>query len=66
MTAVNLPAAATAGTGYKYQIKNLAASYTLTIDPNGAETIDGSATFDISSQYESITIVTNGSNWFII
>ena len=63
---VNLPAAATAGTGHKYQIKNLAASYTLTIDPSGAETIDGSATFAISSQYESITIVTDGSNWFII
>ena len=48
------------------QIKNLAASYTLTIDPDGAETIDGSATFSISSQYESITIVTDGSSWFII
>ena len=63
---VNLPAAATAGTGHKYQIKNLAASYSLTIDPDGAETIDGLSTFVISSQYESITIVTNGSNWFII
>ncbi len=63
---VNLPAAATAGDGYKYNIKNLASGFTLTIDPNSTETIDGSTTFDLASQYQSITIVSDGSNWFII
>jgi hypothetical protein len=62
---VNLPGAATAGSGYKYQVKNLSAN-TITIDPNASETIDGSATFDLSSQYSSVTIVSDGSNWFII
>jgi len=63
---VNLPAAATAGTGYRYHIKNLSGSYNLTIDPNSTETIDGVATFSTQSQNESITCVSNGSNWFII
>ena len=63
---VNLVAAATCGSGFKYQIKNRSASNTLTIDPNGAETIDGSATFAISSQEASVTLITDGSNWFII
>ena len=62
---VNLPAAASCGAGYKYQIKNLS-SNTITLDPNSSETIDGSATFDISTQYSSVTVVTDGSNWFII
>ena len=62
---VNLVAAATCGSGFKYQIKNRSTN-TLTIDPNGSETIDGSATFAIASQEASVTLVTDGSNWFII
>jgi hypothetical protein len=62
---VNLPAAATAGSGYKYQIKNLSTN-TITIDPNSTETVDGSATFALSSQYSSVTVICDGSNWFII
>jgi hypothetical protein len=62
---INIPAASTVGAGYKYQIKNLGA-HTLTIDPNSSETIDTSATFAISTQYAAITIITDGSNWFII
>ena len=63
---VFLPAASTCGSGYKYQIKNLGA-YTITIDPNSTEYIDhsGQTTFDIT-QYESVTLVTDASNWFII
>jgi len=63
---VFLPAAATVGSGYKYHIKNMASGFTLTIDANSTETIDGSATIDITNQYEALTLVTNGSNWFII
>ena len=62
---VNLVAAATCGSGFKYQIKNRSTN-TITIDPNGSETIDGSATFDISTQEASLTLITDGSNWFII
>jgi hypothetical protein len=63
---VNLPSASSCGSGYKYQIKNMASANTLTIDPNGTETIDGSTTFVLNVQYQSITLITNGSNWFII
>ena len=64
---VNLPAAATVEAGYKYQIKNLSASYTLTIDGNSSEEIDKSTTFVLGSQFDSVTIFSNGSNeWFII
>lgn len=62
---VNLVAAATCGSGFKYQIKNRSTN-TLTIDPNGAETIDGSATFALSDQEASVTLVTDGSSWFVI
>ena len=62
---VNLVAAATCGSGFKYQIKNASAN-TITIDPNSTETIDGASTFALSTQYASVTIVTDGSNWFII
>jgi len=62
---VNLVAAATCGSGFKYQIKNRSTN-TITIDPNGSETIDGAAIFAISSQEASVSLITDGSNWFII
>ena len=62
---VNLVAAATCGSGFKYQIKNRSAN-TITIDPNGSETVDGSTTFALSTQEASLTLITDGSSWFII
>jgi hypothetical protein len=61
---VNLPASSGL-TGFKLQIKNLLSS-TITVDGNGTETIDGSTTFAISTQNQSITLVSDGSNWLII
>jgi hypothetical protein len=63
---LNLPAAAS-HTGRIYQIKKTSADgNAVTIDGSGAETIDGSLTISISTQYESVTIVSDGTNWFII
>jgi hypothetical protein len=62
---VNLVAAATCGSGFKYQIKNRSTN-TITINPHGSETIDGSATLNISTQEANLTLITDGSNWFII
>ena len=62
---VNLVAAATCGSGFKYQIKNRSTN-TITIDPNGSETVDGAASFALSIQEASVTLITDGSNWFII
>src|SRR6056300_1947626 len=62
---VNLVAAATCTSGFKYQIKNRSTN-AITIDPNGSETIDGASTFSLSTQEASVTLITDGSNWFII
>lgn len=37
----------------------------LTISPAGVETIDGASSYVITRQYESVTLVSNGSNWFV-
>ena len=65
---ISLPSASTAGEGYKYQIKRLGTA-TVTIDPDGSEQIDNGGagvaiTLDV--QFESVTIVSNNANWFII
>jgi len=55
--------------GREYRVKKVSATgggRTVTIDPNGAETIDGDATFDLVSQYESVTFVSDGANWWIV
>lgn len=63
---VPLLSAATAGNGFELTIKKTDASVnTVTIDPDGAETVDGAATIVILSQNDSYTLVSNGTNWFI-
>ena len=39
---------------------------TVTIDGNGTETIDGSLTKTLPSIYDSVYIVSDGSNWLIV
>lgn len=69
---VNLPSAAssydsTTGTGQVFNIKKTDASVnTVTIDPNSTETIDGALTVATSSQWQSYSIQSNGTSWFII
>jgi len=63
----NLPAAATSS-GVVYYIKNndaTATGNTVTVDGNSGETIDGNLTI-VLNDLDSITIVCDGSNWFII
>ena len=52
-------------TGKEYNIKNIG-SGTVTIDGDGSETIDEATTLDITVQYDSKRVVSDGSNWFII
>jgi hypothetical protein len=47
-------------------IKKTAGTATLTIDGNGSQTIDGGLTAAIVEIDESITLISNNANWFII
>lgn len=62
---INLPTAV--GNLAKFHIKRIDSSVnSVTIDPNGAQTIDGETTKNIAFQWSSMTIVSNGSNWVMI
>ncbi len=64
---ITLLAAASAGDGYTVAIKKTdATANTVTIDGNGAETIDGSTTKVISTQYDTVLLACNGTAWFIL
>lgn len=58
---VSLLPAATAGDGYVFVAKNIGAG-TMTLDPDGAEQIEGAATFDLATD-ESAIVWCNGSQW---
>jgi len=63
---VNLPAAASSD-GRAYTIKKIDSSaYTVTIDGNASELIDGVQTQVISYQWTSVTIHCDGTGWYII
>lgn len=63
---IALPAAAGAF-GAAFAVKKVDASgNAVTIDANGAETIDGAATVSISTQWETVRVVSDGSGWFVL
>jgi hypothetical protein len=55
--------------GRVLRIKRTDASNTtnfVTVDPNASETIDGNLTYAMYTQYETLTIVSDGTNWQIL
>lgn len=53
-------------TGAQHVVKKVDSSNNIvTVDANGSETIDGGLTAVLTRQYESITLFSNGSNWYI-
>jgi len=53
--------------GREYTIKRIDSSAnTVTLDGDGTETIDGSLTQIIATQYDAIKVVSDGANWSII
>jgi len=63
---VNMVAAATCGSGFKYTFKVLGTG-TITLDPNGSEYIDHSGQTTYSpAQYDSVSLITDGSNWYLV
>lgn len=64
---ITLLAAATAGDGFMLAIKKTDSSgNAITIDGNASETIDGETTATVSSQYDSVLLKCDGSNWHIV
>jgi hypothetical protein len=63
---VTLPAAASI-TGRQYTIrKSDSSGNAVTIDGNSTETINGAATKSLAAQYDTATIMSNGTNWIVI
>ncbi len=63
---IALPVASTC-TDRVYTVKKSDSSgNTVTIDPNGSELIEGATTKVISAQYETVTIISDGTAWWII
>ena len=64
---MTLPENATLGT--QYIIKDVAGgagTYNITIARTGSDTIDGQTSQVINTNYASVTLVSDGSNWFIV
>mgnify|MGYP003395068582 CR=1 FL=1 len=61
-----LPAASTALRRHYVVKKTDATANTVTINPDGAETIDGASTRVITTQFESVWFVSNGTAWFVL
>ena len=62
---VNLPPAADVP-GREYVIKKIDATANVTIDGDGAETIDGAATVVLTGQYDTVQIRSDGTEWWIV
>lgn len=62
----SLTSAATLGVGYKYTFKVTNATNPVLISPAGAETIDGLTALYMTTVYETMEIISDGTNWKII
>ena len=61
---LNLPAAAT---GLQFVFIRTVGTNIIRIDPNGSESINGSATYDLDTTlYKAVTIISDGTQWFAI
>ena len=58
--------AASLWTGRTLNIKKTSSLNKITIDPNGAELIDGVSTFDFFNDKESISIISDGTGVYIV
>ena len=63
---LNLPAVDSTIIGKIITIKNVS-TYTITIDADSTDTIDGALTYQLVSQYESVTLLAASANtWYIL
>ena len=63
---INLPQASTR-TGFIFWIKKIDSSANVVaVTPDGADTIDGDATLVLYSEHEVVSLVSDGSDWWVI
>jgi len=64
---IYLPTAAAPNQYRVVIVKKLDATANLvSIIPDGSETIDGASSYTLGDQYESVIMVSNGSNWHVL
>lgn len=67
---ITLPAASSAGSstgGLWFEIKRIDGSAnTVTVNTTSSQTIDGAMTYSLSSQYQTVRVISNGVDWDII
>jgi hypothetical protein len=62
---INLPAASGLD-GRTYYVKKIdSTAHTCTIDANGSELIDGALTLVLATQWTAVTLITEGTTWYI-
>lgn len=61
---VTLPSPVTVGAGNYVKVIKKDGANNATILPNGSETINGSASKVLSTQYSVCTLYSNGTNWY--
>ena len=63
---ITLPSALSAEGRY-FNIKKIdGTANAVTVDADGSETIDGGVTASLASQYDSLSVISDGAEWFII
>lgn len=63
---VNLRPAVFAGNGGRLDVKFTNGANPLTIDGNGAETIDGDLTLVVPSINDNVSLLCDGTKWYVI
>lgn len=66
---VYLESAATAGADREIVVldkSGVAGTNNITVVPDGTDTISGAASYVISTNYGAVTLVCDGSNWFVV
>jgi hypothetical protein len=63
---ITLPSAASCGDGFRLGVKKVdASSNRIIVDANASETIDTPVTYVLISKDQAISLITNGTAWFI-
>lgn len=65
-TTMTLTLPTAVGNNNMYTIKSNDATHTITVATTSAQTIDGASTVSLAVQYQSISVVSNGTNWMAV